>query len=107
MSKLSQLAGKPQEFTIGPISLTLKPRGMKDLDLFMAMQDKHQQASSMMKLIKVTLKDAVPDATDEEIDAIVVGEHLENLTTAILKVNGFDDTKLRTADRGPDKEDKQ
>jgi hypothetical protein len=90
MSKLSALTGKPKTYTVGELELELKPRKLKDLDLLFALQDKAQQTQALTKLITVTLKEAVPDATDEEIDQVAF-EHFQVLVEAILDVNGMSD----------------
>ena len=46
----------------------------------------------MKELIKRTLKEGVPDATDEEIDKISL-QHLTELSNAIVDVNGLKDDK--------------
>lgn len=102
MSKLSQLSGKSKMYKVGEVELDLKPRGIKDLDLLFALQDPAQQASATKKLISATLRQAVPDATQEEIDDITV-EYLEEITNAVLDVNGFGDG-LRAKDKPKDQE---
>jgi len=90
MSRLSKLTGKPKEYTIGGETLLFKPRGLKDLDMLMDLSVDEKRASAMSKLIKVTLKEAVEDATDEEIDSMSL-TYLKELTEAIIDVNGLSD----------------
>ena len=89
MSKLSQLVGKSKTFTIAGIELEIKPRTVEDIDLIMELADESKKAAAMKEIVKRTLKDAVPDATDEEINQIGF-EHFNEITKAIVEVNGLD-----------------
>ena len=89
MSKLSNLVGKSQTFTIGEVELELKPRNLDDIDVIMDLSDDSKRSEAMKLLISRTLKDSVPDATDEEISNIAF-QYFKELTEAILKVNGLD-----------------
>lgn len=92
MSKLSKLLGKPQTFQIGEIELEIKPRTLGDIDIFMDMANEEKRSKAMSELIKRTLKDAQPDATDDEINQIAF-EHFKVLSEAILEVNGLSEKK--------------
>jgi len=91
MSKLSNLVGKSKTFTIGGIEMELKPRTLKDIDLIVDLADESKRAESLKKLITLTLKESIPDATDEEI-AQVGFEHFKALSEAIVDVNGLSNT---------------
>jgi DNA-directed RNA polymerase subunit H (RpoH/RPB5) len=97
MSKLSQLQGKPQVFTIGEVELTLKPLTVDELELFSidANAPVEKQMEATKGLIQKVLKKSVPDATDEEIKNISL-EYLEELMNAIMKLHKFkeDDSKI-------------
>ena len=89
MSKLSKLVGEGKEVKIGEITLDIKPLTVSSLPLLMQMgdeTDKESQAKAMQAVVKQTLKDSVPDATDEEINNISL-EHLTKLMEAILEAN--------------------
>jgi len=88
MSKIGQLVGKPQVFKIGEVELELKPRTLKDLDLLMALSKDENQSEAMAKLIRATLKEADPEATEQELDNFGM-QYFEQLTNAILQVNGL------------------
>lgn len=88
MSKLSSLVGESKTFKIGDIELELKPRTLKDIDLIMDLSIDEKRGEAMKELIKRTLKESVPDATDEEMDSIAL-EHFQTLSEAIVKVNGL------------------
>jgi hypothetical protein len=94
MSKLSQLAGKPQKYLFGEIELEIKPLAVRDIDLFVRIssKDEKKQAEAMHDLIFSTLKAAVPDATNEEIDNISAS-HIETIMSAIMEVNAQGNTK--------------
>ena len=88
MSKLSQLQGKGQTFNIGGVELELKPLRVDELEL-LAIDDKspiEEQMKASKKLISKVLKNAVPDATEEEINNISL-EHLQELMGAIQKLH--------------------
>ncbi len=88
MSKLSSLIGEPKTFKIGDIELELKPRTLKDIELVMDLSIDEKRGEAMRELIKRTLKEAVPDATDEEIDNIAF-KHFQVLSESIIEVNGL------------------
>ena len=88
MSKLSKLIGKSQTFTIAGDEYEFKPRTLKDIDLVIEMQQVETRANALKRLITATLKEAVPDATDEEIENIGF-QHFKELSDAIVKVNGL------------------
>jgi len=88
MSKLSKLLGKSKTYTIGEIELEIKPRTLSDIDLIMDMGIEEKKAQSMKELITRTLRDAVPDATDDEIEKIAF-EHFKVLSEAIVEVNNL------------------
>lgn len=98
MSKLDKLVGKGKEIEIGGIHIDIKPLSVSSLPLLMQMGDesnKESQAKAMGEIISRTLKDSVPDATEEEINNISL-EHLTKLMEAIMEVNqleGMDERK--------------
>ncbi len=91
MSKLEQLQGKSKKFKIGEIELELKPLRLDDMNLFNVNENStaKEQVKASKELISKTLKDAVPDATDEEINNIGM-QYMETLMKAIMEVNGLD-----------------
>jgi len=88
MSKLQTLCGNAKAYNIGGVELDLKPRRLEEIELLMQLQDPAKQGEAMSELIKRTLKEAVPDATDEEINNLSL-EHLKPITEAIMDVNGL------------------
>ena len=92
MSKIGLLAGKGTAVKVGEIEIEIKPLAVADMDLMMKLGKEETQAEATNELLNKVLKDACPDATDEEIDGISV-EHLNDLMEAILKVNGMDTDK--------------
>lgn len=90
MSELSKLAGKSKKVRIGEIELEIKPLSVSDMDLMMNLsKEGPEQIESMKTLIKKVLNDAIPDATDEEIDNVAV-EHIMTIMEAIMEVNNLD-----------------
>jgi len=90
MSRLDKLLGKPKEFTINGEVFTFRPLTVKDIDLIMDLESETKRSTSLRKIIIKTLKDAVPDATDEELESVAI-EHFAELTDAIMEVNGLKD----------------
>ena len=88
MSKLSTLVGKSKTFTIGGIEMELKPRTLKDMDLLVELSEEGKKANALKKLVSMTLKESVPDATDEEIENIGI-QYFKELSEAIVEVNGL------------------
>ncbi len=94
MSKLARLQGKPLEVEIAGEKFNIKPLKVKDMDLIMKAAKEETRGEAIHQLISKTLKESVPDATDEEVEGVAV-EHFEELMTAIAKVNNLpmDDLK--------------
>jgi hypothetical protein len=88
MSKLDSLLGKSKTYKIGEIELELKPRTLEDIDLVIDLGEPDKRAKAMKELIRRTLKEAVSDATEEEINGVAM-KHFEGLSNAILDVNGL------------------
>lgn len=99
MSKLAQLQGKPKVYKIGEIELTLKPLKLDDMNLFNvgANSSPQEQMEATKKLITKTLKEAVPDATDEEINNTGM-QCMNELMEAIMDVNGLKDKGVNIKD---------
>lgn len=99
MSRLSKLVGKLLEVKIGGEMFTFHPLTLKDLPLLMSLgntSDNKKQSEAMREVIEKSLKEAVPDATEEELRQVAVSYFYE-LSEAIMKVNG-----LNNADREKD-----
>jgi FKBP-type peptidyl-prolyl cis-trans isomerase (trigger factor) len=90
MSKLSNLLGKSKTFKIGNIELEFKPLKFENMDLLAKLDDPNTRLEAMKEIIRMTLKEAVPDATDEEIEKLGI-THLMEITKAIQEVNGLQD----------------
>ena len=88
MSKLSNLVGKPKTFTIGGQEIEIKPRTLKDIDLLMDLTKEEKRAEALKKLISITLKESITDATDEEINQVGI-QYFKELSEAIVDVNGL------------------
>ncbi len=83
MSKLDKLVGKGKEIEIGGIHLDIKPLTVSSLPLLMQIE---KNPEVIKEIFELTLKDAVPDATKEEIENISI-EHATKLMEAIMDVN--------------------
>ena len=89
MSELSVLQAKKKTYKIGELELELKPLKLDDMGLFSIDQNSplEEQTKASIKLITKTLKESVPDATDEEINNLGL-QHVKTLIDAIMDVNG-------------------
>jgi len=88
MSKLSNLLGKSKTFKIGDLDLELKPLRFEHMDLLAKLDNPESRIEAMKEVIKITLKEAVPDATDEEIEKLGI-IYLMEISNAIAEVNGL------------------
>jgi len=88
MSKLSSLIGKSKTFAVGEVELEIKPLKFEHLDLLAELEDESKRITAMKKIIAITLKEAVPDATDDEIANLGM-TYLKEITDAIVEVNGL------------------
>jgi len=98
MSKLDGLKGKSKVYKIGDIDLELKPLVLDDMNL-MNIDEKSsskEQQKATMELITKTLKESVPDATNEEIKNIGF-TYMEELMNAIMDVNGLNKQNAKTS----------
>jgi hypothetical protein len=89
MSRLSKLLGQPKECTIGGETFTIHPLKIGELDLILGLENEKTRGQNLKKIICITLKRAVPDATDDEIDRVAI-THFRELTEAIMEVNGLE-----------------
>jgi hypothetical protein len=90
MSKLSRLAGKTKTITLEGVELVLTPLTVKDMDLFVKLEDKNQMGESMREIVFRTLKGADAEITQEEVDDISF-ENLQTLMDEIMNLNGLKD----------------
>jgi len=90
MSKLTKLVANPITIEIGEVELKIYPLTMKHMPIMMAAgsKDESKQAEAFMQMIEITLKKAVPDATQEELDGFSM-KHFQELSSAIMEVNGL------------------
>ncbi len=86
MSELAKLIGKGKTFNIGGIGLLIKPRTMEDIELVVDLSVDEKRGAAMKELIKKTLKDSIPDATDEEVSQVGI-QHFKAISEAIMDVN--------------------
>ncbi len=88
MSKLANLIGKSKTYTIGEVELEFKPLKFEHINLLAELEDESKRVHAMKEIIAITLKKAVPDATDEEIANLGI-TYLKQITDAIVEVNGL------------------
>ena len=89
--------GKPQQFSIGGEELMFKPLTMKHIDLLMAAGNDNQekQAKALAQIMRITLKEAVPDASEEEIEGVAIN-HFQELSDAIMEVNSLSNDRVKS-----------
>jgi len=88
MSKLSKYLGKSKTVKIGDEELEIKPLTVKELPLIIRMGEDKERPQAMKELIQITLKKAVPDATQEEIDGFGI-QYFNELIEAVMDVNNL------------------
>lgn len=66
----------------------MKPRTLNDVDLMLDFEDPEKRGNALKELLKRTLKDAIPEATEEEINGIAM-QHFNELVSAFMEVNGI------------------
>lgn len=93
MSELNKLIGIGKKVKLGEIEVEIKPLTVTALPLLLQLSEGDQQASAMKELITLTLKGAVPDATEEEIANIPL-EHMKTLMEAIMDINKLDEVSI-------------
>ena len=92
MSKLSEMTlRKGKVVDIGGIAIEIKPLTVSAMPLMMELGNgtPEEQAKATMEILKISIKDAIPDATEEEIKKIPI-EYIMSLTEAIMEVNQLD-----------------
>ena len=96
MSRLNKLMGKPVNIMIEGVELEIEPLKMKDVPLLMeaSSKDENKQGKAIIKILHKTLKKAVPEATDEEIENVAL-THFQVLVDAVMKVNGIEDVNSK------------
>lgn len=92
MSKLSTIKTKGEKVQLGEVEIEIKPLTVSSLPLMMELgkEGSDAQGETIREIISKTLKDAVPDATEDEIDKLPI-EHIATLMEAIMKVNKMED----------------
>lgn len=88
MSKLTNLIGKSKTFMVGEVELELKPLKFDNIELLAELEDESKMIGAMKKIIAITLKEAVPDATDDEIANLGMA-HIQKISDAIVEINGL------------------
>jgi len=94
MSRLNQLQGKSKIYNIGGIDLEIKPLSLADMELLIINDDASQkeQMEMSIRLIDKTLKESVPDSTEEERKNIGI-QYMTELMNAITEINGLKDDR--------------
>ena len=89
MERIEKLFGKGKQVKIGDLEIEIKPLTVKDIDLVMDMTDEGKRTEATAKLIRLTLKEAIPEATEKQLDKVSF-EHIKTLMNAIMEVNNLD-----------------
>jgi len=93
LSKLSELKGESKKILLGKIEIEIRPLTVSSLPLLIEMGKEETQSKAIQEIIKKTLKDAVPDATDEEIENIGL-EYMTTIMSTVMEVNKLEGDKL-------------
>lgn len=88
MSELSKLVGKGKKVQIGELEIEVRPLTVSSMPLLMELgvEDLERQGKAIKELITLTLKDAIPDATEDEIEKVPL-EYMTSIMEAIMDVN--------------------
>ncbi len=87
MSEAAKFARKLVKEKVNGIEVGMMPLGTSDLEIMEGMDKKPQKEQT--KVVKELIKRSIPESTDEEIDAISLGDLLA-LQEAIMRVNKLD-----------------
>lgn len=95
---MSKLAGfkKAKKYTINGVELELKPVHLDDESAMILEGDKlapEKQMRILKKLVRQMLKEAVPDASDDELEECMRLGNLVKFMDAFYDVNGMNDVK--------------
>jgi len=95
MSRLGKLMGAPIKVTLEGEDFDIYPLKMADLPLLMRVssKDPEVQGKAVGQMVKKTLRKAVPEATDVELDEISM-KYFNELVSVIMKANGIEQDEL-------------
>jgi len=91
MGRIDKFLARPVEVEIGGEKVMLKPFTVKELPLLTKLESKNEEIRSkaIQEIIKLTMKQIDPSATDEQIENVSV-KYLEEIMDAVAKVNNID-----------------
>jgi hypothetical protein len=89
MSRLQKLLAKPVEVEIQGDKYSVSPLALEHLDIVVDLQKEEKRGKAMQRLMELSLKQSVPDATPDEIRRLPL-EFVAEYMKAVLKVNGLD-----------------
>ena len=90
---------KSKKVTIDGVDLVIKPLPSDYIPLLMEMSDMEttkEQGQAINEIIAITLKEAVPDVTEEELKQMSLG-CVVPLMEAIMEINSLEDLKEKKA----------
>ncbi len=90
--RIKKFLAKPKKIKLGGEDIEIYPLKLKDIDLLIDMQDKDKQANALKGIMRETLKQSFPNASDDEINSFSM-EYFNELTEAIMEVNGLNKKK--------------
>jgi len=90
MSRLTKFVAQPIDLKLGDEVFKIYPLTMKNIPLLMsaASTNVKEQGEAFKKMMEITLKKAVPDATAEEIEGFSMN-YFKELSEAIIFANGL------------------
>ena len=94
MSRLERFLGKPEVVEIDGEKFEINPLYGEDFDLVVKLGDKTNTAEAMREMMRKTLKQAVPDMTNEEFQRLPMS-FLNKIMESIMRVNGMEMDKLQ------------
>ena len=87
MSDAAKFVRKLVKEKVNGIEVEMMPLGASDLDIMDGMQEKSQKEQTTV--VKELIKRSIPECTQEEVDAMSLGNLLA-LQEAIMRVNNMD-----------------
>ena len=88
MADIKQVLGKPVEYEIEGVKVTLKPLVVANIDLLLKMQDDNSKGGAIKEILEIYLKQAFPEASEEDLSQVSFG-FVTGLLEKAMAVNGL------------------
>jgi len=85
---MSKLIGKGKKIKLEGIEIEIKPLSLSDMNVMTKLGNEETRVEATKELITKVLKEAMPSATDEEIENVDL-KHINKIMETILELNQF------------------